>query len=383
MTTLSYVEVLMLIDNSSSMLIGATDGDIVAMQKLTICPPNATAENNSTQPLTVSYSWGFPSGVGYNWKNGVATLTPPTSTVVGSCDARFDGPSDQCFYPINPQITPINANGLCKTNYGLPVSAYNGNVPLAPCGFACHSGNGTNDYYTIVRAASPKITLRFDVIQQAAQQVIQTMQSKAQASNQFRIGVFEFNDSVTEVHPASSSFVEADTDLSAALSDVENITTPIADNSGANTDFVSAASYLSQNLTEAGTGLSPDSPRKNLFIITDGMEDITTNSNRVMGEMTDPSNETECAPIKALGYTIYVLYTPYTPLPDPWYFTNVMSYVEPSSPDPPVVLAMKACASTGTNGLPLYYEASSQADINTALQTMLASATNTPGRLSN
>ena len=39
-TTNSYVEIDMLIDNSSSMLIGATPADIIALQNLTICPPD-------------------------------------------------------------------------------------------------------------------------------------------------------------------------------------------------------------------------------------------------------------------------------------------------------------------------------------------------------
>jgi Flp pilus assembly protein TadG len=387
-----FVEVDMLLDNSSSMLIGASDQDIVQMQALTVCSPTATAVANQAMG---SGGWSYPSKYGY----GTGLTVPPANKPVGNCITNFSGPADQCIYPITttvptpvatPAVTTVKSTGYCPTNYGVPVTtgSVTNWIPQAPCAFACHTNDGVHDYYTLVRAqTSPKITLRFDVVQSASAQVIQTMQSLEQTPNQFSVGVYEFNNTTTQVHPApGGTFVEADTNLAKAQTDVQGIQTPITSDQP-NTHFEAAAAYLAQNLQPAGNGATPATARKNLFIVTDGMDDWNSAvSGRLLGKMTDPTAETNCAPIKALGFTVYVLYTPYTPLANSWYLNSgngVIQTVEPPTPDPPVVTALKACASTSGTGSPLYYEASSASDINAAMQAMLASALNSPARISN
>ena len=206
-TTNSYAEIDMLIDNSSSMLIGATPADIIALQNLTVCPPTTTSEATGHNGGYGEYSWIFPSGVGFG--SGQA---PPTKANKGSgyCDTSFTGPqtaqTNECPYPpsltgqvYNASGTPltgiakgVDASGYCPAGTGLPDTSNSGqnldpttgktrNLPSAPCGFACHSNTSPLDYYTILQGARSKgasITLRFDVVQQAAKQVVQTMQTQ-------------------------------------------------------------------------------------------------------------------------------------------------------------------------------------------------------------
>ena len=411
-TTNSYVEIAMLIDNSSSMLIGATPADIEALQTLTICPPTAIAStigHGGNDGQYSEYSWNFPSNIGFT----PITQVPPNSNNqgTGKCDPLFTGDPAECPYPpaLNGKVPvgggddddngskqlaqPVNANGYCPPGYGTPDSTAANldsltnktrNFPQAPCGFACHGTNSTTDYYTLLQNARAKgavINLRFDIIQTAAAHVVQTLQAKQQVANQFSLGVYTFNSAVGQVHPAAGgTFVEADNNLTQGLTDIASIATPaVAD--APNTNFPGAMSYLATSLKAGGDGTTPATPRKNLFIITDGLEDYSPN-NRFIGQMTSPLNETNCAPLKAKGFNIFVLYTPYYPLPNPFYLSGSNSRAAVEAPitntSLSVAAGLQACATTPQQ----YYSASSLADIDAALQAMLASALNSPGRLS-
>ncbi len=232
------------------------------------------------------------------------------------------------------------------------------------------------------KAQGAIISLRFDVVQEAATQVVNNMIAAANASGvpgQFSLGVFTFNSAITQVHPQpGGAFKEADSDLAQGLLDTQAIAAPaVADN--ANTDFGGAMSYLANNVGLSGDGSTPTTPRKNLFIVTDGLEDYPPGGARFVGQMTNPLNETVCQPLKSRGYTIYVLYTPYYPLPNPFYLNNgARKAVEKPASDPTSVSAgLQACASNPN----YYYQASSKHDIDAAMAAMLASALNTPGRL--
>lgn len=415
LTTNSYVEIDMLMDNSSSMLIGAQPADIEALQNLTVCPPtnvaSATGHGGNTNAYS-EYSWNFPSGQGF----AIGQQAPSISNVGGSCWSQFTGdlggqfPGDlgECIDP--PSLTgtvvnlptylppgiaqPLDASGYCPTGYGTPdpsnaathkdpLTNLPRNFPQAPCGFACHSDQSPNDYWTWLQTARSKgavINLRFDVIQAAAQQVVHTLQTKQQVANQFSLGVYTFNSAVNQVHPApGGAFLEADNDLAKGLADIQGIATPAVPDQ-ANTDFPDAMAYLTSHFTTGGDGSTPTTPRKNLFIVTDGLEDYSP-SNRFIGQMTSPLSETVCAPLKAKGFNIYVLYTPYYPLPNPFYLTQSNSRAAVEAPitnaSLSIAAGLQACASSPSQ----YYQASSTADINTALQNMLASALNSPGRL--
>ena len=133
----------------------------------------------------------------------------------------------------------------------------------------------------------------------------------------------------------------------------------------------------------AGNGTAQTTPYKNLFIVTDGMNFVTSGNSYKIGPMTSTSNETVCQQFKQKGFAVFVLYTPYFPIPDPVYFNNTLAvggvsqYAEPTSTSPNVQ-ALQACASNPS----YFFQANDPAAINAAMQTMLRSALNSAGRIS-
>jgi Flp pilus assembly protein TadG len=151
----SFIEVDMLLDNSSSMLIAADQNNILAMEKLTPCSTQAV--NNGGQDIDHNYSWAYthtaagyvnnppasaysttkapgavpgsitlPYGYGSfvypiaNKQVRVYNDETPTSTVIGRCDQNFTGPPAECQYPttlltggLTTKGQSINSSGQC------------------------------------------------------------------------------------------------------------------------------------------------------------------------------------------------------------------------------------------------------------------------------
>ena len=335
-----YINIAMLLDNSSSMLIGATTTDINTMQSITPC----SAESSNSQ-------------------QGMGAWTGPTPT---GCTTTYTWVASGSPSPGTPTAGKA--------------------AVAAPCGFACHWSNDNQtykgnpdytqyDYFYLARnppTGVTKPTLRFDVVQSATAQVIQAMASSEVIPNQFGLSVFEFNSALTKVYPGPLTGIEAGYDLQgdsgSGLTAVTNITTPVVSNNG-DTDFPDAMTTLATQLTAGGDGSSSVSPRKNLFIVTDGIQDY---GSRTLGDTEGPFSNAAaiaaCNKITSMGIAIYVLYTPYTPLPyNPYYVSNINQYV--TSPPAPtdVVTALQNCSSSPNSNV---YEADSPAQI-AADETML------------
>jgi hypothetical protein len=141
-----------------------------------------------------------------------------------------------------------------------------------------------------------------------------------------------------------------------------------------------------------------------MFLVTDGLEDSGpgnlggVNGQRVMGEMTGVLAESAgtgvCSQLKSLGFTVYVLYVPYTPVPhitfytaaydpqtDPYTNTDYPAVTNGDEQEmvegtgatngtAPDLAALKACASS-TND---FFEADQSSQISTALQQMMTQA---------
>jgi hypothetical protein len=269
----------------------------------------------------------------------------------------------------------------------------------APCGFACHWSATSPDYYYLARnnpmgmvpagtkpqpPNTPAVTLRFDVVQSASAAVINQMADPLNEviPDQFGLTVFEFNSALTKVYPAPALNLEAGYDLNSdansGLAAVQAITTPVVVNNG-DTDFPDSLQSVSSLLSAGGDGSTAASPRKNLFIVTDGIQDYST---RQVGSTLGPMNTTAalaaCNKIKAMGITIYVLYTPYTPLPyNPFYVSNVNQFVvTPPTPNE-ISTALQQCASSASD----FYEADVPSQIQTGLETLLKAAIKSPARI--
>jgi Flp pilus assembly protein TadG len=464
-TTYQYVEVLLLLDTSSSMLIGADPTTITSMSENSVCPQNGTltyplglipllhSQDNTSnyEANTQDFSNADPIPFGqsttavpnFTLTSGPATNGTTITGVFGTCASGFQ---------------PASISSLTASGYQL--HGYPSNAALTPCAFACHTAPKSSitngefpDLYGIARRNQD--SLRLDVVITATEKVIDDLYSAEQAKNQYTVGVYQFNDDVSAMvtgtsgatAPADEATSNLEGSTTSALSIIENsydysyagnnalipaVSTSTDFNDG-NTDFTDSATDLLNGKATGNTALSAvitnnpsdppgstsSNPQKNIFIVTDGFEDYGT-STRYMGEMTSYKNEeaaqktATCQEFKNLGFSVYVLYVYYYPVPinsfyvpydsSPYSQTDATDFsqlqfgtqsyentlagapsglslaeIQGSNPDTatglgsgevgPDTEALEACASPGD-----FYEASSTTDIENAMQAMLRSA---------
>jgi Flp pilus assembly protein TadG len=380
----SYVEVLLLLDTSGSMLVSADQGNnsavsslnpggILTMDDNTVCIPNKYLTDTSGISGIGAYS--DPSHI-VTWAD-VQNLASPTDT----------GLNAQCARGMNEPYSGANAS---------PGGAF------APCAFACHtttstynapgftysggllattnSGTYTGDLYGLARKLG--VLLKTDVVFQSTENIINTMINSNQAPKQFSVGVYSFNDDVCPIVKGGSGDMlpEATSNLSTALSEVQDVDythnptetlyppiTPYEQNDFTNfplsvSDLIagkfgcdSAGGNVQQSTgtplqAAAPAGITPGDtgqyPEKDIFIVTDGMEDSGTASSieprsascgRTIGEMTSIAGETSngvadcstnagipapvCKQLKNLGFTVYVLDVSYPAVEVQFYYT--------------------------------------------------------------
>jgi Flp pilus assembly protein TadG len=379
----SYVEIMMMLDTSQSMLIGSNAADINTLSYNTACT-SPTYVTISSQSSAVPFSGTSPLFESPHPPNGAVTDTYEYDTT------GVD--NDQVNFQNLVNYTPNNGTndaegGSCKTgyiqtnlyNYPTEQATYNNTgYVAAPCAFACHDVSTTvtrgttkysMDFYGLARylydsqgRTSTSVQLRLDKVLQATEQVLTSMIANEQASNQYSVGLYQFNNDVSVLASgtqgtSSDPSYEATSNLSTVLSAVYGIdythaveTTfpPVNAIDDGNTNFATSMNDLfNGNATEGGSGTATKlgaggngntqtTPIKDLFIVTDGMEDQCCSTARVMGEMTSYASETGalsssavCGQFKNRGFNVYVLYINYNPVPTLSYYT----YYYGSPPD--------------------------------------------------
>jgi hypothetical protein len=230
------------------------------------------------------------------------------------------------------------------------------------------------------------------------------MKSDNLAFNNLGVGIFTFSSPtnldntgvVNEVYPencnagggANPITCEAGSNYTQAIADVgmpptypatadTGIQPAVAGVTGNNddTDFPDAMTSLSTKYlpTNSGNGQTASSPKKVLFIISDGMEDYLLGYESERAAF-DPSY---CNLFKNKGYTIYVVYTPYYPLMDDFYLTYLIPVAEGSANTPgSLAYNLQACASSPSD----YISAASTQDLNNALTAFLKAALTSAAR---
>jgi Flp pilus assembly protein TadG len=507
----NYVEIMMLIDTSGSMLIGATPTDIAMLEKYDVCPPTnrvstTTGDNDmyisaTNRPGDLVDGTNANNGRSYQYRS--VSASSPTS--YGTTTSQYDDSVDftqvaATGHFTDPSGTADDSSGTCNAagGYQQPNFVDSVNNPGGagvPCGFACHTTNTastasssyTADLYGFARFIGVSseangvlgLRLRIDYVLSAVEQVITAMINNVQTTDEFSVGVYEFNTSVTNNVTAlatgtqgtpgdtiGDTTYEATYDLVDALAAVQKVdyqitpteTTfpPLVTASDGNTNFTTAVTNFVGGKATNGNALaavstttanSKTNPAKDVFIVTDGLEDECSTScgggTRVMGEMTSVASEApaggltaatgSCSKFKKLGYTVYVLYIDYYPVPHyTYYVTNVKdpgatsptdgftntdynsiddgSIQQMTTPanlngvaavtgtygkwgalsfadDSPTEAALRACASVNPNGSktdPTYfYEATDAQDIGTQLNIMLETALGSAIRVTN
>jgi len=463
----SYVEILMLLDTSNSMLLGATPSDIYKMDINTVCIPAAAVTNSSTGALSIS------SNSSPRWGGDSALIDTRHAGIGNNNNENYDpSPTGSNAIPFAtagaiPRYTPGGGDGTtgsCNPSGRLNTfdpTDWPGNNGYAttPCALACHTTTGTSsltgksaDLYGYDRYLG--VTLRLDLVLQATEQVITSMIDAEQATQQFSVGIYQFNNDVSVLVPngavigtqgapwdqAHDLNYEASYDLPGVLQAVQGIDysykpetsfPPVNAVDDGNTNFPTSLKDFNngnatnniplQAVTQATEGYTASNPAKDIFIVTDGMEDecgSSCNSTRVIGEMTGVAaengtsqlNPAVCKLLKNKGFTVYVLYIDYYPPPILTYYTQYSvshvysidaasdAYTNEDFPGiangsaqqdaeattmtginnpPPNEQGLQACASSTAD----FYEATDSTQIATDMSAMLKSALSSATRL--
>jgi hypothetical protein len=399
--TAPYLDVEMLADNSSSMDIGATPADMAQLQQLSACDPSNVNWTNGPNAGTQSSQNPYKN-YAYTGYGGRSYDGPLTYPVV------LTGGTQGNIQLIESLYLPGGTLPVCKGFSAVkqPNSTYASAGP--PCEFACHWDSSHNsgyaaDLYGAARktlGTSKPITLRFDLVKNALYAALTAMQADDQTIHNLRAGVFTFNNQINQIYPASG---EAADDWSTALTDVglpptqpyqeeTGIIPVVAQVAGNNSDTEVVeslnslrTSYLTAN---SGDGTKATTPRKVLFLVTDGFVDdpIYNSTPPNYGRYPFPTNPSPCDQFKNAGYTVYVVFTPYYAIQHQVYLSFDWSAIiyGPNGGGPngnawtdsPGTLAdgLEQCASSKSD----YISATDGPSLQAALQTFLKAALNQP-----
>ncbi len=377
-----YLNVELLLDNSSSMDIGASVSDMTTLMALSACDPsNWVTQNGNGSNASGSWFGNFA----YNYAGQVYDGTISTNNGTGVY-IHYPGALTQVLVPQSP---PSGKGVSCDPV--LPALQQGlGYYTGPPCAFACHWDTSSNsglaqDLYGMARrtiGTTYQVTLRFDLVKNATQQILQTMATDNQTINNLNVGIFTFNTTVTQIYPSSgeagNSWTMAESAVglppTTSITPETGIQPVIGGRTGNNNDTAfpeAMATLQSQYLTTAaGNGTTAAAPRKVLIIITDGFLDDPNTGNR---SAFPPS---ACQGFKNLGYTLYVVYTPYYPVMHTAYLQNDWSVIVSGTGSTSISYNLQQCASSGSD----YVSAASQSTLNAALQTFLKAALMQPAR---
>jgi hypothetical protein len=184
------------------------------------------------------------------------------------------------------------------------------------------------------------------------------------------VGIYSFNSTLTKVYPASG---EAGTDFAAAEAAVgKKATVKNGQDTGIQPDYTSSLdgdtyfsatmTSLTNELTNSGDGSSSATPRKVLFLVTDGYHNDSSGSGAF--------DTSKCSSLKSMGYTIYVINTPYYPLMFYFYLAyNAADFTTGS-----VTNALKSCASDPSGYIVV--DENDPTSLTTAMQTLLLASEN-------
>lgn len=241
------------------------------------------------------------------------------------------------------------------------------------CAFACHDvASGDKSYYNLAKKLG--VTMRIDTVRQATQQLTTTAKSTRVASNQFRMGVYTFGTKAEDAKLTTISNPTYDLDQVRSYTDaVDLMTIPKQGyNNDQTTSFDSALTQMNTIITSPGTGSTAADPQKILFFVADGVGDSykpsTCTKKTTSGRCQEPIDTSFCAPLKAKGVKIAVLYTTYLPLPaNSWY----NSWISPFQSQ--ISSKMAECASPG-----LYFEVTPTDGIADAMKALFLKVVHTP-----
>jgi Flp pilus assembly protein TadG len=348
------------------------------------CTDNGNALQNKTVALSVSanpsrtlskvlVSAGGSTSVA---AHSVATINVPQTIAISLV---FDSSASMIVGATAADVTTISnwvSNHWSSVKPGDPPPSYPGG-DNPPCAFACHDVGGSTQPSDIAlglsRAQSAGATTRWDVMVQAAQQLISHVQTEKQTTVQFQNNTYLFN--VLSFDSTLHTWGTSNMGFSSATSAIASMSP------GLDTHLSTAMTSLITQVGNEGTGQSAASPLKFVILITDGLQsdrnnnwscsywsqDSYWNYNTCYGGYATTIDTTQCAQIKSNGAVLAVLETPYVPLTGQSpavapYEKTVRHVIYPDGPNTSSVVsqALQSCATSG-----YYFQATSSSQIAT------------------
>jgi len=266
---------------------------------------------------------------------------------------------------------------IAATQAGINTMVANTPTQSGGCAFGCHELNpagdnlgnpGGIDNYQLARNLG--VTLRIDLLKQAAQNLMTTATStQTQNHAVYRMAIYTFDYVFNTIQTITSDLASAQT----AAGNIQLYTVwqnnhrtstdfPGSSTSDADTNYDAGMNGVNTAMPAPGNGsnIVGDKPQEVLFFVTDGVEDENVSGTRQESLMDNGW----CTTIKNRGIRIAVLYTEYLPLPtNPWYMSHISSF------QPNIGTTLSACASPG-----LYFKVQTGGDISGALSTLFEEA---------
>jgi Flp pilus assembly protein TadG len=318
------IDFYLLLDNSPSMQLPATQAGITQMQNLT--PDEGSCAFACHQAST---------------NNGDTAGNPCALTVNGT----------------TTYSTPTNSNG-----------------------YYCASSQGTQiDNFALARKNN--ITLRLDELTNAVTTLMSTAQTTSNSTPynppptyRFSINAMDSSWQIgfNNIMPLTADYINGWSTASSNFQVMEYYSNDVGCGNAACTTSNSSVNDFATNYDDAlskanaampnpgmGTSAAGDTPQEVLFFVTDGVED-EMNGSRIIQPINYGTSTNYCSQIKARGIKIAILYTEYYPVPaNGFYVSRVEPYQSQIAP------ALQACASPG-----LFYDAAVGSDLSQALSSL-------------
>jgi Flp pilus assembly protein TadG len=323
------------------------------------------ATAGSTQTATVSYVANYQTMFSH-------ILGTNTIALQGSSSATAGLAPNIDFYLL---LDDSPSMAIAATQAGINTMVAH-TASQGGCAFGCHETHPSSDNlgnpngednYTLARNLG--VTLRMDLLRQAAQDLMVTAQTtETTNSATYRMAIYTFDAAFNTIQSLTSNLATAQMsagNINLLTVYANNWLTSNNNNSDTDTNYDNAMTRANSIMPNPGSGTNTagDTPQEVLFFVTDGVEDEKVGGNRQQSLM----NPTWCTTIKNRGIRIAVLYTAYLPLPtNAWYNT----WISPFQPN--IASTMQSCASPG-----LFFQVNTGGDISAAMTALFQLAIHT------
>lgn len=339
--------------------------------------------------------------------NFAALLGKPTIPLSGSSQATNTSPPDIDFYLL---LDDSPSMALAATSAGVQTLINNTQQQTdgaaKGCAFACHESNPSlespplgnpngEDNYALAKSLG--LTLRIDLLRQAAQNLMSTASTiESETTASYRMAIYTFDVGFNAIQSLTAKLAAAQTAAgNIQLLEVCNNNYLVCgtSNNDMDTDYDNAMNNINTVMPDPGQGTHAkgDTPQEVLFLVTDGVEDAceTPTLNAYPGggcreQWYMNGDQDWCAAVKKRGIRIAVLYTTYVPLVSPplsnydsgWFTSfdgagaGIVSFI--SAAQDQAATALQACASPK-----LFYEVQNDGDISAAMAALFQSAVET------